>query len=78
MLLWYFTINFAFAIILLQSWGAEGRVLVARAPTKISEEILQLAGTHKVLAGKVSGNGNFKRFIYPYKMLTSWYTCYDE
>ena len=34
-------------------WGAEGRVLGARTPTKISEEILQWAGTHKV-----SGNGN--------------------
>ena len=54
------------------SWGAEGRVLGARAPTKISEKFLQLAGTHKVLAGKVSENGNFRWFtdtVYPCKML---------
>ena len=42
------------------SWGAERRVLGARAPTKVSEEILQWAGTHKVLAEKVRGNGNFR------------------
>ena len=42
------------------SWGAERRVLGARAPTKFSEEILQWAGTHKVLAEKVRGNGNFR------------------
>ena len=41
-------------------WGAERRVLGARAPTKFSEEILQWAGTHKVLAEKVSGYGNFR------------------
>ena len=39
-------------------WGAER--LGARAPTKFSEEILQWAGTHKVLAEKVRGNGNFR------------------
>ena len=41
------------------AWGAACRVLGARAPTKIPEEILQWAGTHKVLAEKVSGYGNF-------------------
>ena len=39
---------------MLVAWGAEGRVLGARALTKISEEILQWAGTHKVSAGKLS------------------------
>ena len=43
-----------------KAWGAERRVLGARAPTKFSEEILQWAGTHKVLAEKVRGNGNFR------------------
>ena len=44
----------------IRSWGAERRVLGARAPTKFSKEILQWAGTHKVLAVKVSGYGNFR------------------
>ena len=47
-------------------WGAERRVLGARAPTKFSEEILQWAGTHKVLAEKVRGNGNFRLCTYSY------------
>ena len=50
----------------------------ARASTKISEEILQWASTHKGLAEKVSGNGILGDLhIYPCKMLTSWYMCYD-
>ena len=57
----------------------EGRVLVARASTKISEEILQWAGTQKVLAGKVSGMeilGDL--LIYPCKMLIHvLYLCYN-
>ena len=67
--------------LLVWSWGAEGRVLGAQAHTKISEKILQWAGTHKVLAGKLSGNGNFRWFAYQFismsKVLTSWYTCYE-
>ena len=63
------------------AWGAERRVLGARAPTKFSEEYLQWAGTHKVLEEKVRGNGNFRcyiyLYIYPCKMLTFWYTGYD-
>ena len=39
----------------LKAWGAERRVLGARAPTKFSEEILQWVGTHKVLPEKVRG-----------------------
>ena len=60
------------------TWGAERRVLGARAPTKFSEEILQWAGTHKVLAENVRGNGNFRCFTYSYNIhVTFWYTGYD-
>ena len=51
---------FRFNLVLLESMGAERRVLGARATTKFSEENLQWAGTHKVLAEKVRGNGNFR------------------
>ena len=48
---------------------------------KVFEWNLQWAGTHKVLAEKVSGYGNFRWFtytnVYSCKMLTFWYTWYD-
>ena len=65
-------------VVIIHTWGAERRVLGARAPTKFSEEILQWAGTHKVLAENVRGNGNFRCFTYSYNIhVTFWYTGYD-
>ena len=59
----------------LPSWGAEGQVLGARAPTNISEEIFTMGGHPQ------SFDRKSKRKIlgdsHPCKMLTSWYTCYD-